>query len=232
MKLAGLQKLSLVDFPGYLSCAVFVQGCNFHCPYCQNPGLIPKTSGEEKVTEKEIFDFLKNRKSMLEGVVITGGEPVILRDLPIFINQIKKLGYKVKLDTNGSEPDVVKALLGEGLIDYIALDVKTSLSKYSLLTERENIKERISESVEHIKRLSEVYEFRTTCVPGIVDEEDFWMIGKMVKGAQKYCLQQFRPFKTYKEDFQKITPYQKNDFLKFQSILEKFVNIVEIRGIE
>jgi len=230
MKIAGLQKLSLVDFPGYLSAVIFVQGCNFWCPYCQNPDLV--TSDKDfKFSEEKVFDFLAHKRGKIEGVVITGGEPALYDDLPDVIKRIKEMGFRVKLDTNGSNPDQIENLRYNHLVDYIALDIKTSLSKYDLVTNIKNISDLVIRSIQWVMLSTVAYEFRTTCVPGIVDEEDILSIGRDVRGAMKYCLQQFRPNITLDKEFRKVKPYDLETLRKFQNILSHFVEAVEIRGV-
>ncbi|MFH1665885.1 MAG: anaerobic ribonucleoside-triphosphate reductase activating protein [Candidatus Omnitrophota bacterium] len=229
MKIAGLQKLSLVDFPGRLAAAVFVQGCNFRCGYCQNPGLI-STESPPAMSEEEVLDFLDLRKKVIEGLVITGGEPTIYKDLPDLVRRVKAAGVAVKLDTNGSNPEQIRYLLTEGLLDYIAVDIKTSISKYPSVAGRRDAGENISASIGIVMSGNCPYEFRTTCVPGVVGEEDIRLIGETVKGAKKYCLQQFNPSVTYDENFGKIKPYKPADLKRFKSILEAYVEEVEIRG--
>ena len=228
--IAGLQNLSLVDFPGHLASAVFLQGCNFRCGYCHNPDLV---TSEKKFnySEEKVLDFISRRKKMIEGVVITGGEPTLHKDLTGFICRIKAMGFKVKLDTNGSDPTRIKSLLQSGLVDYIALDIKTSFGRYPLITGQKDIVHTVSETMRYIMLSMIPYEFRTTCVPGVVGEEDFREIGEMVNGAKKYCLQQFRSSTTFDEKFRDIQPYFKEDIRKFRDILEDFVDVVETRGI-
>lgn len=230
MRIAGLQNLSLVDYPGCVAAAVFVQGCNFRCGYCQNPDLI-EIKKETQYTEEEVLDYIVEHRNMLEGLVITGGEPCIYPDLPGFAERVKEKDFKVKLDTNGSNPAQLEHMFREKILDYIAVDVKTSLDKYSLLTDVKDIGKRISETV-HLTMLSTVpYEFRITCVPGIVGEEDVRSIGELVKGAEKCCLQQFRPQITYDESFREVAPYKKEDLAGFRDILLGYVKAVDIRGI-
>jgi len=230
MIVAGLQKLSLVDFPGHLAATVFVQGCNFRCGYCQNPDLVVSDKHFD-FSEKDLFDYIVLRQDMIDAVVITGGEPTIYKDLPDFAKRIKDIGLKFKLDTNGTNPAQLEHMLRARLLDYIALDIKTSFSKYHLVAGQENVEEAVSRSI-YLTMLSTVpYEFRTTCVPGIVDAEDFRLIGETVKGAKRYCLQQFRPYITYDRSFQEVRPYRKEDIRRFQGILEDFVETVETRGI-
>jgi len=230
MKIAGLQKLSLVDYPNYLAAVVFVQGCNFNCGFCYNPDLITQ---EEKFDfkEQDFFDFIRDRKNMLEAVVVTGGEPTIYNDLSEFIKRIKELDVKIKLDTNGSNPETVKSLLGKDLLDYIAMDIKTSFEKYNLFTDNKQVEQDLTECVKIIMNSDIDYEFRTTCVPGIVDKSDLRAIGPKIRGAKKYCLQQFKAINTYDESFKSVKPYTKETLQEFKVILEEFVRNVEIRGV-
>ncbi|MGD2279488.1 MAG: anaerobic ribonucleoside-triphosphate reductase activating protein [Candidatus Omnitrophota bacterium] len=230
MKIAGFQKLSLVDYPGYLAAVVFVQGCNFRCPYCQNPDLVTLEKRFD-CSQQEILDYISARKNMVEGLVITGGEPTIYDDLPDFIKRVKNAGVKLKLDTNGANPDQLKELLKSGLLDFVALDIKTSPSKYGLVADSENAPEAVSESIRMLMSSRVPYEFRTTCVPGIVDKEDLSAIVKLISGAEKYCLQQFRPIITFESKFQDVKPYSKETLEDFRSILSASVKSVEIRGI-
>ena len=230
MKIAGFQKLSLVDYPERLATVVFVQGCNFRCPYCQNPDLVTLKKKFD-CSGKEALDYVSIRKDIVEGLVITGGEPTIYDELPNFIKRAKAIGTKVKLDTNGANPAQLKELLKSGLLDYVALDIKTSLSKYNLVTDMKNAPEAVSESIRIVMSSETPYEFRTTCVPGIVDEEDLSAIGELVRGAKKYCLQQFRPIITFESKFQDVKPYSKETLEDFKNILSSFAESVEIRGI-
>ena len=230
MVIAGLQNLSLVDYPGYLSAVIFFQGCNFKCGYCQNPDLVTL---EKKFafSEQKVFDYLNLRKDKLEAVVISGGEPAIYEDLPDFLERIKSLNLKIKFDTNGSRPGVIEDLIKRELVDYIAIDIKTSLPKYKLLTDEKDIKKKLKESI-RLTMLSTVdYEFRTTCAPGIVEEKDFHKIGKLVKGATKYYLQQFRNQVVFDESFREVKPYDTEELEKFAEILRKYVQKVALRGV-
>ncbi|MFA6636455.1 MAG: anaerobic ribonucleoside-triphosphate reductase activating protein [Candidatus Omnitrophota bacterium] len=229
MIFAGLQKLSLVDFPGKLAAVIFLQGCNFRCGYCQNPDLI-KRGTESGVREEEILGYLACRKAKLDAVVITGGEPTIHEDLTDLIRKLSLTGLKIKLDTNGSHPAVLKDLLREGLLDYVAVDVKTSFLKYDLVSPDERAGDAAKESVKICLGADIPYEFRTTCVPGIVEKPDFHAIGEAVKGARKYCLQQFRPGITYDRMFGKVEPFSPNEVKCFADILSGYVEEVELRG--
>ena len=231
MKIAGLQKMSMVDYPGYICATVFTQGCNFRCGFCHNSALMT-IDPDFGFSQKEFFEYINHRKSLIEGVCITGGEPTVWPDLPDFARQIKETGLKLKLDTNGSNPQMIHDLLQEELLDYIAMDVKTSLAKYYLFKVPENTEEVLAQSIQKIISSKIPYEFRTTCVPGIVTEEDMYLIAKTIKGAKKHCLQQFRPHENMiDEKFSQIKPYDQNKLNNFKSILEGFVESVIIRGI-
>jgi len=230
MIIAGLEKLSLVDFPGTVCSIVFTQGCNFRCGYCQNPGLV-SCLGNTGPAEEEVLLFLDHRRNMIDGLVITGGEPTIHPDLPEFIDKIREKGLKIKLDTNGAEPDMVEALFMRRKLDYIALDIKTSFDKYHLVTDKKDSRESVLKTIRTVMLSDVPYEFRMTCVPGIVNEEDLENIGEIIKGAKKVCLQQFRPDITLDDKFKEVQPYGKEDLQRFKGILLKYVEHVEIRGV-
>ena len=230
MQIAGLQNLSLVDFPGYLSSVVFTKGCNFKCGYCHNPDLVGMAS-PHTITEEEVFSFLTHRKNMIEGVVVSGGEPSLQTDLKDFFMKLKEKGFKTKLDTNGSNPDIVEELLKERLLDYLAVDIKTSFDKYHLVTGIKDIKKKIQRIISLAILSTTQYEFRITCAPGIVEEKDIMNIGQMLKGAHKCFLQQFRAISTYDKKYEAIVPYSKEKMFEFKAILEKDIKIVEIRGV-
>jgi len=226
MKIGGLQKLTLIDYPGKTAATVFLIGCNFKCGFCHNPELID-VNEKEVISEKEFFDFLKKRKGLLDGICITGGEPTIVSDLFSFIKKIKDLGFLVKLDTNGSNPEVLKELINS--LDYIAMDVKTSMERYNKAIGREIDLNNINKSINLIKNSNINYEFRTTVIPGLVDKNDIASIGKWLKGTKKIVLQQFRNKKVLDKKFEKIKPYPDEDFYKFKKILEKYIDKVELR---
>ena len=230
MKIAGIQKLSLIDFPGHISAVIFTYGCNFKCGYCQNPDLVKQDPGFVS-QEEEVFNYLALRKNVIEGVVISGGEPTIYKDLPELIKRIKDQGFKVKLDTNGADPEGLKEILDSNLLDYVAMDIKTSFGRYDEVTCIKGAVKLAQKSIKHIMSSKVPYEFRTTCVPGVIDEEDVKAIGVSVKGAKKYCLQQFRPEVTLDERFEKLKPFGKETLEKFKTILEKSVQEVELRGV-
>ena len=218
MIIAGIQKSTLIDYPGKIACVVFLAMCNFRCPWCYSSELVLplKITKQPKISEKEFFDFLRERQELLEGVVVCGGEPTINKDLAQFIQKIKNLGYAVKLDTNGSNPEILKNLIETKLIDYVAMDIKTSLSSNvykNIMCEGVKI-ENIKESVEFLKFGKIDFEFRTTVVPGVHKKEDFIEIAKWIGGKNvKYYLQNFVAQKTIDPEFEKIEPY-KEEFLK------------------
>jgi pyruvate formate lyase activating enzyme len=194
MQIAAVQKLTLLDFPGKTACTVFVPGCNFRCGYCHNPELVePKLvekTAKNLISEEDFFGFLAKRKGMLDGVCVTGGEPTLQKDLPDFLKQIRRRGFLVKLDTNGSRPDVLEKLFKARLLDYVALDVKSSPEGYEKLV-GVDVSEKIQSSKNLIMQSGVPYEFRTTLVRELVDEKEWEKILEFVKGAEKFFLQNF-----------------------------------------
>ena len=201
MIIGGLEKLSLLDYPDHLAAIVFTQGCNFRCHFCYNPMLVLPQSGKDVEIKKEkgfsplstedLFLFLKERFGRLEGVVVTGGEPTIHPDLPEFIRKIKDIGYLVKLDTNGTNPEMLAGLIEAKLIDYIAMDMKAPFAKYSKTVNVNLDWDNIEKSVKIIMKSGLPYEFRTTVVPGLL-KKDFHEMGKIIQGADKWYLQAFK----------------------------------------
>ena len=188
MQLGGLQKMTLLDFPGKVACTVFLQGCNFRCPFCHNPPLL---TGQGQISEEEFFSFLKKRSGLLDGVAVTGGEPLMQPELPHFLEEIKRLGFSVKLDSNGSYPTQLKQLLQNGLIDYVAMDIKNSPEKYELTAGAKGILPAVEQSAWILMEGSVPYEFRTTVVKELHEASDFHAIGQWLKGARAYYLQCF-----------------------------------------
>jgi len=225
MKISGLQKVSLVDYDEHIACTIFTSGCNFACPFCHNAGLVQGT--EPEIPVSEILEYLDKRKNVLNAVCISGGEPTLHRDLPEFISKIKKLGYLVKLDTNGTNLEILKSLVENNLIDYIAMDIKNSPEKYNLTA---NISQNFSpkESIDYIMNCGLPYEFRTTLVNGHHTEEDIIKIAELIKGANKYYLQKFEDSgNCLKSGLSEI------DFKTaqhYQAILSKHVPNTKLRG--
>ncbi len=191
MRISGLQKLTLQDFPGVVACIIFTQGCNFRCPFCHNASLV-KGENNDEITEDELFTFLKGRKKILDGVVITGGEPLIHPDIYDFLKKIKELGYLIKLDTNGTNPKMLKKLVGEKLVDYVAMDIKNSKENYKKACGVDGFLNEISESAEFLLKGSVDYEFRTTVVGGIHTKENIITLANEILGAKRYFLQQYK----------------------------------------
>lgn len=239
MKIGGLQKLTLIDFPGKIAATIFISGCSFRCPWCHSPELVlpEKIKKHPKISEKYLFDFLKERKGLLEGVCLTGGEPTLNKNLPEFIKKIKKIGFLVKLDTNGSNPEMLKKLIDKKLIDYLAMDVKAPLTQNSKFKTQNYEKvtgvkidlEKIKESIEIIKNSGLEYEFRLTVVPGLHSKKDIIQIAKDISPAKAFYLQNFRPKKNIDPKFEKIKPYSE-DFLKeIQKKISSYFEICQIR---
>ncbi|MGM5482341.1 MAG: anaerobic ribonucleoside-triphosphate reductase activating protein [Nanobdellota archaeon] len=224
MIISGFNKNSLIDYPNKISSVVFTNGCNFACHYCHNHHLIH--SSPERYSCNEVFDFLKKRKGLIEAVTVSGGEPCLQKGLKDFISEVKKMGYLVKLDTNGSRPEVIKDLIANELIDYIAMDIKTSFKNYYELVPEQNIKEKIRKSVNLILASDIDYCFRTTAAPYFVSESNLPDMLKEITGAKKYFLQKFTMENCLYPDFFKEFKKNNLDTLKF--IAEKFVKSVEV----
>ena len=222
MIIGGFQKFSLIDYPGKISCIVFTQGCNFRCPYCHNPELIPFMP-LVKIKEETILSFLERRKGKIDAVVITGGEPTIHQDLLKFIQKIREMGYLIKLDTNGSNPEMLEIIINHSLVDYIAMDIKAPLEKYREVIHSVISLEEVKRSIRMIMNSGIKYEFRTTVVKSQLSKEDIISIGKLVEGAELYILQKFIPFKTLDPNFSDEKTYSDGEFKDLQRKLEKFV---------
>ncbi len=191
MHLEALQKLTLLDYPGKTAATLFTHGCNFRCPFCHNAGLVVRPS-ETTVNEEELFAFLDKRKNVLEGVCLTGGEPLLAPDIADFIRRVRAHGYAVKLDTNGSFPDKLAALIDEGLVDYVAMDIKNSPEKYAKTAGACGILEQVQTSVALLLQSKVEYEFRTTVTGNLHTAEDMRAIGVWIAGAKRYFLQPFK----------------------------------------
>ncbi|KKQ68806.1 MAG: anaerobic ribonucleoside-triphosphate reductase activating protein [Candidatus Nealsonbacteria bacterium RIFCSPLOWO2_12_FULL_39_31] len=244
MIIGGLQKLTLIDFPDRLAATVFLAGCSFRCPWCYSSELVlPEKIGKHPtISEKEFFDFLKEKQGLLDGVVICGGEPTTDNNLPDFAKKIKEFGYAIKLDTNGTNPAMLENLIDKILVDYIAMDIKAPFAaKFEILNPKFGISnyeravgvkvdlEKIRKSVKIIKNSGIDYEFRSTVVPGIHTKEDIIQIAKDISPAKKYYLQNFRPEKTLDPKFEKIRPYRREYLLEIQKAISPFFDICRIR---
>lgn len=231
VKVHGFNKLTLLDYPGRLACTIFLGHCNFRCPFCHNAGLVLEPENEPVIPIEEILGALKKRKGILDGVCITGGEPTVHKKLPEFIQQIKKMDYSVKLDTNGTNPQMVQDMVKAGLVDYVAMDIKNAPDKYGETAGIARVDlEAVNETVEFLKSGKVDYEFRTTVTRELHKKEDFLKIRKWLSGSRRYFLQ------AYKESEQVIHPvyssYSREQLENFRQLLLEEISQVEIRGID
>jgi len=229
MKIGGLQKVSLIDYPGLICATIFLQGCNFKCSYCHNPELVDQRLFRPCMKENEVLDFLNTRKGKLDALTITGGEPTIQDDLAIFIKKIKKMKFAVKLDTNGSQPQVIKTLLDQKLLDFIAMDIKAPLEKYKSVVKVPVNADSIKESIKLILKSKIPYEFRTTIVESQLEEKNILQIATLISGASHYVLQKFVPTKTLDKRFLKEKSFSNEKFQKIKKRLENETYSVIIR---
>jgi len=232
VKIGGLQKTTLIDYPGKIAATVFLIGCNFRCPFCYSSELVlpEKIERQPKIPEKDFFKFLKERKELLDGLVLCGGEPTLNKELPNFIKKIKKMGYLVKLDTNGSNPKLLEKLIDGKLVDYIAMDIKGPKEKYSEVAGTKVDIKKIQESIDILKEGKVDYEFRSTIVPSIHTKEDIIEMAKWIRGAKRYYLQNFRAEKTIDQKFEKIKPYPPEFLLEIQKVIAPFFEVCQVRG--
>ncbi len=211
MKIGGLQKVTLVDYPGRIACTIFLSGCNFRCPFCYSKELVipEETENHPEISYDRLLDFLENKKGLIEACVICGGEPTIHgEELLNLCREIKDMGFLVKLDTNGSNPEVIRKLVKDKLVDYIAMDIKAPFDKYEMAAGVKIDIDKIKESIDFIKNSGIDYEFRTTIVPGIHSKEDIVRMAKNISPAKKYFLQKFRGEKgTINPEFNDVKPY-------------------------
>ena len=228
MVIKGLQKLTLLDYPGEIAATVFLGGCNFRCPFCHN-GTLVLGGSENCVSEEELFTFLESRRTKLGAVCISGGEPTLHKELPDLIRKIKDMGFLVKLDTNGTNPRMIKELVSLGLIDYVAMDVKSSPEKYALVSGDPDVDlSAISESIEFLLTGAVEYEFRTTGVRELHSVEDFAAIGEWIQGARAYFLQ---PYKDSADVIEKgFSSYSEAEILELLDVVFMYVPNAQIRG--
>ena len=243
MKIYGYQKTTLLDYPEHVAATIFTGGCNFRCPFCQNAGLVNHDANV--INEKDVLAHLKKRQGILDGVCITGGEPTLQPDLEEFIRKVRNLGYKVKLDSNGYRPEVLKYLLEQGLLDYVAMDVKASKENYARVVGLDSCAadvegqrggvcfhlERIEESIAILKDSGIPYEFRTTAVKGLHTVEEFEEIGRWLAGSRAYFIQ------SYREDGEILNgagleSFASEELQEMQMLAGKYIARVELRGVE
>lgn len=231
MKICGLMKTTLLDYPGHLACTIFTGGCNYRCPFCHNSELLDINMDSE-YSEEEIFEFLNKRCHTLEGVVISGGEPTIQRDLKQFMGELKsRYSLKLKLDTNGCNPSLVRELMEEGLVDYIAMDIKASPENYPKVCGVPYVDMKsIEETRDLLMRGSTAYEFRTTAVKGLHKKEDFYGIAEFIRGAGDYYIQNFRDSGNVLDRERGFKEFSAEELLDFADIVRGSVERVSIRG--
>lgn len=230
MRIQGLQKLTLLDFPERVACTVFTAGCNFRCPFCHNASLVVNISQETEMTEEAFFSFLEKRKDVLDGVCISGGEPLLQQDIEYFISKIKDMGFAVKLDTNGSFPEKLKTLVEKGLVDYVAMDIKNCLESYAITAGVDTLDiDSIKESVAYLKEGHVPYEFRTTVVKHYHDGDSFERIGQWLTGTEKYFLQNF----VDSGDLigKRTKGCSEDEMKEFLAIVQKYVPSAKLRGM-
>lgn len=230
MQIHGLNKTTLLDYPGHVAATVFTGGCNFRCPFCHNGDLVLHPETIPTYTEEEIFSFLKKRKPVLSGVCITGGEPTLQKDLPSFIKDVKAMGYLVKLDTNGSNPKMLETLLSESLLDYVAMDIKAGKSDYAHVAGcSPSLLSNVETSVDMLHNCSIPHEFRTTVVKGLHTDETFHEIGKWLTSDSLYFLQ------AYKESNEVIdksfSAFSENELMFFLDIVKTYLPNAALRGV-
>ncbi len=230
MKIGGFQKMTLLDYPGKIAATIFLEGCNLRCPFCHNSLLVTDTADNSLIPEAEVLDYLEKRKGLLDGVCITGGEPLLQAGIEEFISKIRDLGYLIKLDTNGSRPKLVSTLISKGLIDRVAMDIKNSPEKYAATCGIEGLDlSPFYESIKIIMQSGIDYEFRTTVVNELHTEDDIRKIAEMISGAHEYYLQNFVDSGALiGENLSAATPETLENMRK---IAADFVGKVEIRGI-
>ncbi len=234
MLISGIQKFTMLDYPDKTACVIWTAGCNFRCGYCHNPEFVlPEKLKELKnafIPKEAVFKFLETRKDKLDGVVISGGEPTIHRDLPELIREIKDMSFLVKLDSNGNNPEMLEKLFDEGILDFVAMDIKTCLSEYRSLVGELGDPEKIARSIEMIKSSGVDYEFRSTIIKETHDEQTLKEMAELVRGAKSYCLQQYRSGHTLSPAYASFTPYSEAEMNDISSrIFAPVVNTIEVR---
>jgi pyruvate formate lyase activating enzyme len=239
VKICGLQKLTLLDFPGRLGAIVFLGGCNFRCPFCQNSSLVLSPGDVEGISEEEFRRFLKKRSGIIEGICVTGGEPTLHQDLSQLFSLIKSEGYLAKLDTNGTNPDMVRTLIEDGLVDYVAMDLKAGREHYARIcgldgqSDERNalLLENICQSVELLMDSSIEYEFRTTVVKGLHSEQDFIDIAQWISGCRNYFLQSFRDCDEVLMQNHSFSAFSEDEMRHFLRIVQKEIPQASLRGV-
>lgn len=231
MQICGFNKTTLLDYPEHLACGIFLGGCNFHCPFCQNKTLVLAPGSQPSIPKEEILAHLKKRQGILDGICISGGEPTLAPDLLDFMKEIKKLGYNIKLDTNGYRPEIIKTAIDNGFVDYIAMDIKSSLDEYPILCGKNNLEiARIVETVSIIQTVGIKHEFRTTVVKPYHSDASFTAIGNWLQSDSPYYLQEFRDSEDVMQP--NLSAFSKEEMLHFKEILLPYLPNTHLRGIE
>ncbi|MBN2460901.1 MAG: anaerobic ribonucleoside-triphosphate reductase activating protein [Candidatus Cloacimonetes bacterium] len=229
MLIGGLQKFSLLDYPSKICAIVFTQGCNFKCPYCHNPELVNPSLFREPIPTGYVLDFLEQRKGKLDALVVTGGEPTLQQDLPRFLVRIKKMGYAVKVDTNGSNPEMLARLIKRKLVDYLAMDIKAPSDKYHIIAGTAVDIDRIAASVAIIKKSGIEYEFRSTLVQNLISLEEAVRIGGLIGVADRFYLQHFEADRTLSAEYREALPFTCEQYNRLAAILSKNIREIHLR---
>lgn len=232
MGIKGFQGTSLLDFPGRIASLIFTGGCNLTCPFCHNPSLVLTPQDHPDYPPRVLLRELEERRTFIDGVVMSGGEPTLDAELPAFLREVKALGLLVKLDTNGLAPEVLEGLLAQGLLDYVALDVKTAPRRYGELHRAPVDLELLPRSVALLKQAAIAYEFRTTCVPGFVEESDIRALGALLRGGRLWVLQQFVPAHALDLSLRDIAPHPPAVLQGFAALARDQVREVKLRGLD
>lgn len=230
MNFYGIKKVTLIDFPGKVACTVFTHGCNLRCPFCHNPEIvIQEPNDDNKITELKLFEFLEEREGKIDGVVFTGGEPLIHgTDLLRIIKKLKKMGFSAKVDTNGTFPFQLSHLI-DNKVDYIAMDLKSSKDKFEIMSKDQNLYGKTIESLNLLVESDIDYEIRTTVVPGIHDLKEFKKLAKLLKGVDKYVIQNFVANGTIDKKYGKVRSFTRKELKKYKKIAEQYAKNVEVR---
>ena len=228
---AGLQKLTLLDFPGYVACTLFTRGCNMRCPFCHNASLVVRAEEQKMYTNEEILHFLQKRRGMLDGVAITGGEPTLMHGLPEFMAKVRDLGYKIKLDTNGTRPNVLRDIIDRELVDYVAMDIKNSRSRYGETVGFDSSYDLapIDESIAILREGKVDFEFRTTVSKTFHSHANIFAMGEWLAGEEKFFLQQFKDSGDLIGD--KVEPYGEEEMNTLLDLIRRFVPNAQLRGV-
>ena len=230
MKIHGLQKMTLLDFPGHVACTVFTGGCHLRCPFCHNFELVDGTA-PAIMEEEELLSFLEKRRGLLDGVAFTGGEPCLQKNLPELMRKIREMGFAIKLDTNGNHPDMLEKMISEGLVDYVAMDIKNSPEKYAVTCGLETLDlTKIRQSVEILKSGRVDYEFRTTVVAQFHEENDFRLIGQWLQGAKRYFLQSFTDRDSV--PYGGMSAPSREEIFRYAQIAQENIPDTQVRGVD